>query len=140
MAITSGGVEIVSWAQPSPFNLFIQVLSTCGWEKYGSSLSRDRIVVGRKSVHITKVWSHTWGVLDTTVCLKVCQWSIIHDDENQKLAKITIDHYWYERFKRHNYNIKYICTIYTHLYTCLTYIPRFALREKVTLRLLKLFF
>ena len=37
-----------------------------------------------------------------------------------------------------NYNIKYICTIYTHLYTCLTSIPRFALREKVTLRLLKL--
>jgi hypothetical protein len=39
-----------------------------------------------------------------------------------------------------NYNIKYICTIYTRLYTCLTSIPRFALREKVTLRLLKLFF
>ena len=28
--------------------------------------------------------------------------------------------------------------IYTRLYTCLTPIPRFALREKVTLRLLKL--
>jgi hypothetical protein len=39
-----------------------------------------------------------------------------------------------------NYNIKYICTIYTRLYTCLTSIPRFALREKVTLRLLKLLF
>ena len=39
-----------------------------------------------------------------------------------------------------NYNIKYICTIYTHLYTCLTSIPRFALREKVTLRLLNLLF
>jgi hypothetical protein len=39
-----------------------------------------------------------------------------------------------------NYNIKYICTIYTRLCTCLTYIPRFALREKVTLRLLKLLF
>jgi hypothetical protein len=39
-----------------------------------------------------------------------------------------------------NYNIKYICTIYTHLYTCLTCISRFALREKVTLRLLKLLF
>jgi hypothetical protein len=39
-----------------------------------------------------------------------------------------------------NYNIKYICTIYTRLYTCLTCIPRFALREKVTLRLLKLLF
>ena len=38
------------------------------------------------------------------------------------------------------YNIKYICTIYTRLYTCLTSIPRFALREKVTLRLLKLLF
>jgi hypothetical protein len=37
-----------------------------------------------------------------------------------------------------NYNIKYTCTIYTRLYTCLTSIPRFALREKVTLRLLKL--
>jgi hypothetical protein len=41
---------------------------------------------------------------------------------------------------RSNYNIKYICTIYTRLYTCLTSIPRFALREKVTLRLLKLLF
>ena len=39
-----------------------------------------------------------------------------------------------------NYNIKYICTIYTRLYTCLTSITRFALREKVTLRLLKLLF
>ena len=39
-----------------------------------------------------------------------------------------------------NYNIKYICTIYTRLYTCLTPIPRFALRDKVTLRLLKLLF
>jgi hypothetical protein len=37
-----------------------------------------------------------------------------------------------------NYNIKYICTIYTRLYTCLTSIHRFALREKVTLRSLKL--
>jgi hypothetical protein len=37
-----------------------------------------------------------------------------------------------------NYNIKYICTIYTRLYTCLTSIPRFSLRDKVTLRLLKL--
>ena len=37
-----------------------------------------------------------------------------------------------------NYNIKYISTIYTRLYTCLTSIPRFALQEKVTLRLLKL--
>ena len=39
-----------------------------------------------------------------------------------------------------NYNIKYICTIYTRLYTCLMSIPRFALRDKVTLRLLKLLF
>jgi hypothetical protein len=39
-----------------------------------------------------------------------------------------------------NYNIKYICTIYTRLYTCLTPIPRFALREKVTLRLLMILF
>ena len=31
--------------------------------------------------------------------------------------------------------IKYICIIYTRLYTCLTPIPRFALRDKVTLRL-----
>ena len=38
-----------------------------------------------------------------------------------------------------NYNIKYKCTIYTCLCTCLTSIPRFALR-KVTLRLLKLLF
>jgi hypothetical protein len=34
----------------------------------------------------------------------------------------------------------YICTIYTCLYTCLTPISRFALRDKVTLRLLKLLF
>ena len=39
-----------------------------------------------------------------------------------------------------NYNIKYICTIYTRLYTWLTSIPRFTLREKVTLGLLKLLF
>jgi hypothetical protein len=39
-----------------------------------------------------------------------------------------------------NYNIKYICTIYTGLCTCLTSIPKFALREKITLRLLKLLF
>jgi hypothetical protein len=31
-----------------------------------------------------------------------------------------------------------LSTNYTRLYTCLTAIPRFALREKVTLRLLKL--
>jgi hypothetical protein len=37
-----------------------------------------------------------------------------------------------------NYNIKSICTIYTRLYTCLMSISRFALRDKVTLRLLKL--
>jgi hypothetical protein len=37
-----------------------------------------------------------------------------------------------------NYNIKYICTTYTRLCTCIASIPRFALREKVTLRLLKL--
>ena len=39
-----------------------------------------------------------------------------------------------------NYNIKYICTIYTRLYTLLTSIPKFTLREKVTLGLLKLLF
>ena len=37
-----------------------------------------------------------------------------------------------------NYNIKYICTIYTRLDTCLMSISRFSLRDKVTLRLLKL--
>jgi hypothetical protein len=36
--------------------------------------------------------------------------------------------------------LKYICTLYTRLYTCLTSIPRFSLRDKVTLRLLKLLF
>jgi dolichyl-phosphate-mannose--protein O-mannosyl transferase len=30
-----------------------------------------------------------------------------------------------------NYNIKYICTIYTHLDTCLMSISRFSLRERV---------
>jgi hypothetical protein len=39
-----------------------------------------------------------------------------------------------------NYNIKYDCTIYTHWDTCLMYISRFSLRDKVTLRLLKLHF
>jgi hypothetical protein len=39
-----------------------------------------------------------------------------------------------------NYNIKYICTIHTHLDTCLMSISRFSLRDKVTLRLLKLHF
>ena len=39
-----------------------------------------------------------------------------------------------------NYNIKYICTIYTHLDTCLMSIARFSLRDNVTLRLLKLYF
>ena len=39
-----------------------------------------------------------------------------------------------------NYNIKYICTIYTRLYTCLMSVSRYSLRDKVTLRLLKLHF
>ena len=39
-----------------------------------------------------------------------------------------------------NYNIKYICTIYTRIDTCLMSISRFSLRDKLTLRLLKLYF
>jgi len=39
-----------------------------------------------------------------------------------------------------NYNIKYTCTIYTRLDTFLMSISRFFLRDKVTLRLLKLNF
>ena len=39
-----------------------------------------------------------------------------------------------------NYNIKYACTIYTRLDTCLLSISSFSLREKVTLWLLKLHF
>jgi hypothetical protein len=39
-----------------------------------------------------------------------------------------------------NYNIYYNCTIYTGLDTCLMSISRFSLRDKVTLRLLKLHF
>jgi hypothetical protein len=39
-----------------------------------------------------------------------------------------------------NYNIKYICTIYTHLDTCLISISRSSLCDKVTLRLLRLYF
>ena len=38
------------------------------------------------------------------------------------------------------HNIKYICTIYTRLDTCLMFTSRFSLRDKVTLRLLKLYF
>ena len=34
----------------------------------------------------------------------------------------------------------YICTIYTRLDTCLVSISRFSLRDKITLRLLKLYF
>jgi hypothetical protein len=37
-----------------------------------------------------------------------------------------------------NYNIKYACTIYTRLDTCFMSISGFSLRDKVTLRLLKL--
>jgi hypothetical protein len=36
--------------------------------------------------------------------------------------------------------IKYICTIYTRLDTCLMYISRFSLQDKVALRSLKLHF
>ena len=39
-----------------------------------------------------------------------------------------------------NYNIKYICTIYTRLDTCVMSISKFSLRDNVTLRLLKLYF
>jgi hypothetical protein len=39
-----------------------------------------------------------------------------------------------------NYNIKYICTTYTRIDTCLMSISRISLRDKVTLRLLKLYF
>jgi hypothetical protein len=39
-----------------------------------------------------------------------------------------------------NYNIKYASTIYTRLDTCFMSISRFSLRDKVTLRLLKLHF
>jgi hypothetical protein len=39
-----------------------------------------------------------------------------------------------------NYNIKYICTICTRLDTWLMSISRYSLRDKVTLRLLKLYF
>ena len=39
-----------------------------------------------------------------------------------------------------NYNIKYICTIYTRLDTCIMSISRFSCRDKVTLRLLQLYF
>jgi hypothetical protein len=39
-----------------------------------------------------------------------------------------------------NLNIKYICTIYTRLHTCLMSICTIALRDKVALRLWKLYF
>jgi hypothetical protein len=39
-----------------------------------------------------------------------------------------------------NYNIKYACTIYTRLDTCFISISGCSLRDKVTLRLLKLHF
>jgi len=39
-----------------------------------------------------------------------------------------------------NYNIKYACTIYTRLDTCVMSISGCSLRDKVTLRLLKLLF
>jgi hypothetical protein len=39
-----------------------------------------------------------------------------------------------------NYDIKFACTIYTHLDTCFMSISNFSLRDKVTLWLLKLHF
>ena len=39
-----------------------------------------------------------------------------------------------------NYSIKYACIIYTRLDTCLMYVSRFSLRDKVTLWLLRLHF
>jgi hypothetical protein len=39
-----------------------------------------------------------------------------------------------------NYNIRYVCTIYTRLNACLMSISRFSSIDKVTLRLLKLHF
>ena len=39
-----------------------------------------------------------------------------------------------------NYNIKYTCTIYPRLDTCLMSTSRLSLRDKATLRLLKLYF
>ena len=39
-----------------------------------------------------------------------------------------------------NYNIKYTCTIYTRLVTCLMSISKFSSWDKVTLRLLRLYF
>ena len=39
-----------------------------------------------------------------------------------------------------SYNIKFTCTIYTRVYTCLMSISRFFLRDKVTLRRFKLHF
>ena len=47
---------------------------------------------------------------------------------------------WLSLASRRLYNIKYICTIYTRLYTCLMSISRFAFRDRVTLRLFKLLF
>ena len=61
-------------------------------------------------------------------------------NKNLTALKSNSNTVWFN-FQTHIYiYIKYICTIYTRLYTCLTCIPRFALREKVTLRLLKLLF
>jgi hypothetical protein len=75
------------------------------------------------------------------------KFSVLTTNKSQMLLKILKKHKHMcpsNRFQwcpiLSNYNIKYICTIYTRLYTCLTYIPRFAIREKVTLRLLKLLF
>jgi hypothetical protein len=49
-----------------------------------------------------------------------------------------IQTYWVRLLS--NYNIKYTCTIYKCLYTWLMSISRFSLRDKVTLRLLKIHF
>ena len=38
------------------------------------------------------------------------------------------------------FNDKYVCAIYTVLKICIMYIPRFAIRDKVTLWLLELYF
>ena len=73
-------------------------------------------------------------------CLDVCIIYFISCDYNEFFIILynILKNCWVRLLS--NYNIKYICTIYTRLDTCLMFISRFSLRDKVTLRLLKLHF
>ena len=102
----------------------------------------NELNVAQKEINIEVIYSTLTFYIIKDRCqmhaLKVFRspvWLLLH--------KSYPPHYRYIRKMRRGDRLlltQYIYTIYTRLYTCLTCIPRFALREKVTLRLLKLLF